>query len=90
MDTSGLSSLSVAALSALRSAEGFSEAYAAAQYKKQPGVRNVVGPTPTIPIQPRNKPCGCGSGTKAKKCCGKYPNLHKPKPTGKSLTMKEQ
>ena len=23
--------------------------------------------------QPRNQPCGCGSGVKAKKCCGEYP-----------------
>ena len=23
--------------------------------------------------QPRNLPCGCGSGIKAKKCCGSYP-----------------
>jgi len=40
-------------------------------------LRNVIGPTPQIPIQPRNGPCGCGSGAKAKKCCGKYPNLNK-------------
>lgn len=38
------------------------------------GVRklNVVGQTPPIPKQKRNKPCGCGSGNKAKKCCGEY------------------
>lgn len=34
---------------------------------------SVVGRTPPIPKQKRNKPCGCGSGNKAKKCCGNYP-----------------
>ncbi len=77
MDTSKLSSLSVAAMTAIQGVEGFSAAYSASQSKMHPGIKNVIGQTPTVPIQPRNKPCGCGSGTKAKKCCGKYPNLNK-------------
>lgn len=33
---------------------------------------NAIGVTPAIPKQARNQPCGCGSGKKAKKCCGEY------------------
>jgi uncharacterized protein YchJ len=33
---------------------------------------SVVGQTPRTPKQKRNEPCGCGSGLKAKKCCGEY------------------
>lgn len=76
MDTTKLHSLSVAALSALQSNERFSEAYVASQFKKYTGIKNVIGQTPNIPKQPRNAPCGCGSGKKAKKCCGNYPRVN--------------
>lgn len=32
----------------------------------------IVGRSPDMKKQPRNKPCGCGSGMKAKKCHGDY------------------
>lgn len=51
--------------------------YATAAQSKMKGYAShqqysVVGQTPRIPKQKRNSPCGCGSGIKAKKCCGEY------------------
>jgi hypothetical protein len=43
------------------------------QQEQRAGRLSVVGPTRNLKKQKRNAPCGCGSGTKAKKCCGDHP-----------------
>lgn len=40
-----------------------------------PTAGRIVGPADPRKKQPRNQPCGCGSGMKAKKCCGEYPQV---------------
>lgn len=40
-----------------------------------PTAGRLVGPADPRKKQPRNKPCGCGSGVKSKKCCGDYPEI---------------
>jgi uncharacterized protein YchJ len=72
MKPPSLGMMAAAAISASASVQGFSNAFEAAQNRNFKGIKNVVGQTPRIPKQKRNEPCGCGSGLKAKKCCGEY------------------
>lgn len=79
MDNSTLLMLRDAAIASADSAYAYSKALAACDNRKHTTIKNVIGQTPSMPIQPRNKPCGCGSGTKAKRCCGKYPKRSEQK-----------